>query len=316
MADEVRPVVVVAGATGGLGLRIARELGRCGAGVKAVIRPGMAPERTASLAAVSATLVPVDLTDRAGLARACAGAACVVSALNGLEETILDGQAALLDAAVAAGVPRFIPSDFALDFTRTKPGGNRNLDLRRRFQQRLDRAPVRATSVLNGGFMDMLTGQMPLIQFGWRRVLYWGDADQPLDFTAMDDVAAFTAITALDDGAPRILRIAGEVVSARELAEAASEVAGGHFKTLRMGGVGSLGAMIAAARVLAPGRGQVFPVWQGMQYLRDMFGGAGKLDPLDNGRYPGLHWRGVREVLARQYRVARVAQEMPRQLLR
>jgi hypothetical protein len=58
--------------------------------------------------------------------------------------------------------------------------------------------------------------------------------------------------------------------------------------------------MIAAARILAPGRGQVFPVWQGMQYLRDMFGGAGKLDPLDNGRYPRLRWTGVREVLARQ----------------
>lgn len=300
MADEVRPVVVVAGATGGLGLRIARELGRCGAGVEAVIRPGTAPERTASLVAVGATLVPVDLTDRAGLARACAGAACVVSALNGLEETILDGQAALLEAAVAAGVPRFIPSDFALDFTRTKPGGNRNLDLRRRFHERLDRAPVRATSVLNGGFMDMLTGQMPLIQFGWRRVLYWGDADQPLDFTAMDDVAAFTAVTALDDEAPRILRIAGEVVSARGLAETASEVTGERFRTLRMGGVGSLGVMIAAARVLAPGRGQVFPVWQGMQYLRDMFGSAGKLDPLDNGRYPRLRWTGVREVLARR----------------
>lgn len=300
MADEVRPEVVVAGATGSLGLRIARELGRRGADVKAVVRPGTAPERTASLEAVGATPVPVDLTDRAGLARACAGAACVVSTLNGLEATILDGQTALLEAAVAAGVPRFIPSDFALDFTRTKPGGNRNLDLRRRFHERLNREPVRVTSVLNGGFMDMLTGQMPLIQFGWRRVLYWGDADQPLDFTAMDDVAAFTAAAALDGAAPRILRIAGEVVSARGLAETASEVTGERFRTLRMGGVGSLGAMIAAARILAPGRGQVFPVWQGMQYLRDMFGGAGKLDPLDNGRYPRLRWTGVREVLARQ----------------
>jgi nucleoside-diphosphate-sugar epimerase len=300
MTDEVRPEVVVAGATGGLGLRIARELGRRGAAVRAVIRPGTAPERTGPLEAAGATPVPVDLADRAALAHACTGAACVVSALNGLEETILDGQAALLEAAVAAGVPRFIPSDFALDFTKTKPGGNRNLDLRRRFHERLDRAPIRGTSVLNGGFMDMLTGQMPLIQFGWRRVLYWGDADQPLDFTAMDDVAAFTAAVALDGSAPRILRIVGEVVSARGLAEAASEVTGDRFRTMRMGGVGTLGAMIAAARVLAPGRGQVFPVWQGMQYLRDMFSGAGKLEPLDNGRYPELPWTGVREVLARR----------------
>lgn len=300
MADEMRTKVVVAGATGGLGLRIARELSRRGAAVKAVIRLGTARERTASLEATGAIPVPLDLADRAALTRACAGATCVVSALNGLEETILDRQGALLDAAVAASVPRFIPSDFAMDFTRTKPGGNRNLDLRRRFHERLDHAPVRATSVLNGGFMDMLTGQMPLIQFGWRRVLYWGDADQPLDFTAMDDVAAFTAAAALDDQAPRILRIAGEVVSAQGLAKAASEVSGGRFKAMRMGGMGSLDAVIVAARILGPGRGQVFPVWQGMQYLRDMFGGAGKLHPLDNGRYPKLRWTSVREVLARR----------------
>lgn len=300
MSDEARPEVVMAGATGGLGLRIARALRQRRAFVRAAIRPATSSERTAPLEAAGATLVRADLKDAPGLARACRGATCVISALNGSEETILDGQTALLEAAVAAGAPRFIPSDFALDFTRTEPGGNRNLDLRRRFHERLDRAPVRATSILNGGFLDMLTGQMPLIQFGWRRVLYWGDADQPLDFTAMDDVAAYTAAAALDRDAPRILRIAGEVVSARGLAEAASDVTGERFKTLRIGGVGSLGAMIAVGRILAPGRGKVFPVWQGMQYLRDMFGGAGKLDPLDNGRYPGLRWVGVREVLSRR----------------
>ncbi|WP_255531712.1 hypothetical protein [Roseomonas sp. KE2513] len=43
----------------------------------------------------------------------------------------------------------------------------------------------------------------------------------------------------------------------------------------------------------------MFPPWQGLQYLRDMFGGKGKLAPLDNGRYPGLSWTSVAEVLAR-----------------
>ncbi len=300
MADGTRSEVVIVGATGGLGLRIAHALGERGVSVKALIRPTTRPGPTAALEATGATLVRIDLADAAALARACEGADCVVSALNGLEETILDAQGALLEAATAAGVPRFIPSDFALDFTRTKPGGNRNLDLRRRFHERLDGTSIRATSILNGAFMDMLTGQMPLIQFRWRQVLCWGDADQPLDFTAMDDVAAFTAAAALDGDAPPILRIAGEVISARGLAHAAGEVTGERFKTLRMGGVGTLDALIAMARIVAPGRRQVFPAWQGMQYLRDMFGGSGKLDPLDNERYPGLRWTSVRDVLSRR----------------
>ncbi len=83
-------------------------------------------------------VVPVDYDDPASLVRACAGAACVVSALNGTEPVIAGAQGLLLDAAVAAGVRRFIPSDFSLDFTKTRPGDNRNMDLRRAFMARID----------------------------------------------------------------------------------------------------------------------------------------------------------------------------------
>lgn len=68
--------------------------------------------------------------------QACAGAACVVCALNGVRPVMIDRQSALLEAAVAAGVARFIPSDFSADFARTAPDGNRNLDLRREFMAR------------------------------------------------------------------------------------------------------------------------------------------------------------------------------------
>ena len=56
--------------------------------------------------------------------------------------------------------------------------------------------------------------------------------------------------------------------------------------------------MIRIAKRVAPQPGEPFPPWQGMQYLRDMFSGRGKLDPLDNGRYPDLRWTSVREYLA------------------
>ncbi len=103
------------------------------------------------------------------MARALKGADCVVSALNGLHDLILDRQGVLLEAAIRAGVPRLIPSDFSEDFTKTTPGRNRNLDLRREFMAWADRASaggarIRLTSVLNGAFMDMLGAEMPLIQ--------------------------------------------------------------------------------------------------------------------------------------------------------
>ena len=64
---------------------------------------------------------------------ACSRASCVVSALQGLRDVIVETQTVLLDAAIKAEVPRFIPSDYSIDFTKFPPGENRNLDLRRDF---------------------------------------------------------------------------------------------------------------------------------------------------------------------------------------
>jgi len=292
-------LIVLAGATGDLGHRIALALLARGAQVRALVRPGSTARPMAeALRAQGAHLVEVDLADEAALAKACAGAACVVSALSGLREVIVGAQTQLLNAAVAAGVPRFIPSDYCIDYTRLPEGSNRNLDLRRDFGRRLDQAPIGATSVLNGMFADLLTGQAPVILFKIRRVLYWGSADQPLDFTTIADTAAFTAAAALDPTTPRYLRVAGEVATVRDLQAAATAATGRRFGRLRAGGLWLLKLMIKITRRLAPAGKEVFPPWQGMQYLHNMFTGLPKLAPLDNDRYPEIKWTKVRDVLA------------------
>ncbi|HXH15978.1 MAG TPA: NmrA family NAD(P)-binding protein [Sphingomonas sp.] len=297
-ADTAGTTVVLAGGTGDLGKRIASALSCRGADVRALVRVEVAEAKRSALRALGATIVEVDFDDPAALTQACAGAACVVSALNGLEPIILGVQGRLLDAAVAAGVPRFMPSDFSLDFTKTRPGDNRNMDLRRAFQARIDATAIRATSVLNGAFADLLTGEAPIVLHKFRRILYWGDADQPLDFTTKDDVADYAAAVALDADAPRFSRIAGDVVSARDLAEIMSRLSGQRYKLLRAGGIGRLDTVIAVARALSPKTDAPFPAWQGMQYLRDMASGRGKLSPLDMARYGKTDWTSAEAVLA------------------
>ncbi|MEO6037649.1 MAG: NmrA family NAD(P)-binding protein [Saprospiraceae bacterium] len=289
--------IVVAGATGQLGARIVRALRQHGAPVRALVRPGTTAEARQSLRDQGVHIVEVDYDNGSDLAAACAGAGCVVSALSGLREVIVAAQTRLLEAAVAAGVPRFIPSDYSADFTKLPVGANRNFDLRREFGERLDRAPIAATSILNGMFADLLTGQAPVVLFGPKRIVFWGNADQPLDFTTMDDTAAYTAWAALDPATPRYLRIAGEVASPRQLQTAASQATGEQFRLTRVGGLGLLQGMIKVTRFLVPGRKEVFPPWQGMQYLHNMLSGQAKLSPLDNDRYPEMRWTPVREVL-------------------
>ena len=55
---------------------------------------------------------------------------------------------------------------------------------------------------------------------------------------------------------------------------------------------------ILVARAVFPGGTALYPPWQGMQYLHNMFSGLAILDPLDNGRYPRTRWTTVRDVLA------------------
>ena len=290
--------IVLAGATGDLGFRIAQALLERGAAVRALVRAGNTKPEVTLLRDLGADIIEVDFNSVTALTNACAGAACVVSALSGLRDVIVDGQKRLLDAAVAAGVPRFIPSDYSIDYTKLSNGSNRNLDLRREFNQRLDQAPIQATSILNGMFTDLLTGQAPVVLFGVKRVLYYGDADQPLDFTTTANTAEFTAAAALDPTTPRYLRVAGEVATVRGLQAAATAATGQPFKLLRVGPLGVLGAMIKVTKALMPTTEEVFPPWQGMQYLHNMFTGLPKLTPLDNARYPDIRWTLVREVLA------------------
>jgi nucleoside-diphosphate-sugar epimerase len=292
------PTIVVAGATGNLGGRIVEALLERGTTVRALVRHGTAPDKLERLQRLGVTIANVDLSSASQVAPVCSGAACAVSALAGLRDVIVEVQTVLLDAAVKAGVPRFIPSDFSIDFTKFPPGENRNLDLRRQFHQRLDKTSIRATTIFNGAFTEMLTGQMPLILFKLKRILYWGDADQRMDFTTIDDTAAFTASAALDPSTPRFLRIAGDQLSARELTVAVSEVTGREFRLFRAGGLGMLGTLIKVARTIAPGEKELYPAWQGMQYMRNMFDGRAKLEPLDNDRYPGIRWTSARDVLS------------------
>ena len=290
-------LIVLAGGTGDLGGCIAIALGRRQVAFRALVRPGTSAAMRVGLEAEGTTVLEVDYDDAVALKSACAGSSCVVSALNGLQPVMIGMQGKLLDAAVAADVPRFIPSDYSLDFTKTKPGDNRNLDLRRMFMTRIDDAPIRATSVLNGAFSDLLTGQAPILLHKRRKVLSWGDADQQLDFTTKEDVADYVAEVALDDAAPRFLRIAGATVSPRQLAAIMMELTGERFGLWRAGGIGLLSLVIRIARTLTPRSDAIFPAWQGMQYLRDMASGRGKLEPLDNDRYGTRPWTSARDVL-------------------
>jgi hypothetical protein len=277
-------MIAVAGASGNLGKRIVVALRARGADVVALVRD---PAKAKDL---DARVIAIDLAKPDELAAALAGATCVVSALQGLGDVIVDAQTGLLEAAVAAGVPKFIPSDFATDFTQLPAGENRNFDLRRAFHKRLEDAAIAPTSIYNGAFAEILTYNAPLYQVKTRTVGYWDDAEHPIDFTTMDDTAAFTAAAALDPTTPAALHCASFRITARELAERTG------FSLQRLGGRAELDALIQRERAAHPeGEHETFPGWQRLMYTRSMI--TAPVEPLDNARYPDLAWTPLEGVL-------------------
>ena len=290
-------MIIVVGATGNLGERVIKALIKKDAHVKAIVRENTDTKKIQHLKQLGAHVQVVNMTRVEDLSKAMVGASCVVSAMSGLRDVIIDAQKIVIDAAVKASVPRFIPSDYSLDFTPFRYGENRNLDWRREFHEYLDKQAIKATSIFNGAFADMLTGQMPLLLFKQKRVLYWGKKNHPFCFTTMDDTANYTACVALDDNAPRYLRIAGDVKSAEELKQVIEELSGETYKFFRPGGLNLLSTIIKIARIVEPGKTKLYPAWQGMQYMRNMSDDKALIKQLDNTRYPELKWTSAKDVL-------------------
>ncbi len=187
-----------------------------------------------------------------------------MSALSGLRDAIVDSQSVLLDAAIAAAVPRFIPSDYSSDFTQLPEGENRNFDLRKEFHKALDAASISHTSIMNGAFADILAYNTPFYNVKDKTVAYWGDnPNYKVDFTTKDDTAVFTAAAAMDDTTPKILRIASFQISPVELVEMATNLKNTEFTLVPMGTLEDLSAYNKRERAANPeGEYELYPKWQ------------------------------------------------------
>lgn len=295
----MKHTILVAGGTGNLGGRIIRDLIKRGAAVRAIIRHETAPDKAEKLKQLGAEVISVDMSNADELKRLCQDVSCVVSALSGLRDVIVDAQTQLLDAAIAANVPRFIPSDFSSDFTRLAEGDNRNFDLRKEFHKTLDKSVIKSTSIMNGAFADILTYGTPIYDFRNYTVGYWGEeANWKMDFTTMDNTADYTAAAALDAETPRVLRIAGFQVSPKDLVSIGSEVKEQEFKLVPMGSLEDFAAANKKERATHPeGEKEVFPEWQGKQYLHSMF--SVHHDTLDNNRYPDVEWTNATAIISK-----------------
>jgi uncharacterized protein YbjT (DUF2867 family) len=285
-----------------LGHQIAEALLERGdASVRALIRPGgyggEKGRKLEGLRSRGVQTVEGDLLAPESLPAACAGVDTVISAVQGGEDVIVHGQTNLIEAADRAGVPRMIPSDFSVDLYKLDYEDHVWLGLRKRANEGFHGKTIRPTPVLQGAFMEVVVNPLVgLVNWEQGTFTYWGDGEQPCDFTAIADTARYTAAAALDDGLRgRALRIAGDVLTMRQLHERFQEFAGRELKVRHAGTVEDLRRLIDETKRKDPANQ---PAYAFPQYVWAQVSGKGKLDPLDNGRYADIRPTTMRELLS------------------
>jgi hypothetical protein len=246
-----------------------------------------------------------DIAGRAQIIETEAGAFenvyCVVSAVQGGPETIIDAQLRWLRAARAAGVRRFIPSSFSYDFFGLAEGENPNSDWRREFARRAEqeRGPVEVVHVTNGCFLDrgVLFGFLGAFNLDKGEAYLWGDGNQKMQFTTYADTAAYTAEVAVDDRpVPDKFYVAGDSLTFHELIKEVEAGLGRSITVKKLGTLPELDAEIERRQRAEPTN---IYSWLPFMYWRGMLNGKGRLGPLMNERYPAIHPIGVREYTKR-----------------
>lgn len=286
------PVLVV-GATGNLGFEIAKQLSRQeGAQVSALVRPGgeQNPRKQEKLEALrqhNVQLVEGDLFDKASLKQACQGIEVIVSAVNGDADVVVEGQTNLIKAAEAAGVRRFIPSDYSVDYRKLDWGDNYQLNFRKAVFTTLQGSKrLSYTLILCGTFMETLFSPFGMVfDFQKGRFKYWGDGETRFDVTSLHDVAAYTAAAALDAGmANQALEIAGDTITMKQLKALYEAHTIEVLSERNLGSTSELLHWIDSHRDSAQSPNDYLP----QQYHYAMVSGKGKLDKNLTDRYPNI----------------------------
>ena len=219
--------VALAGATGALGAPILQALLKAGFNVTALTRPTSTHEFPSNV-----EVRKVDYHDVESLRNALAGQEALISTIT---TSAIDQQKLLIDAAIAAGVQRIIPSEFGCDLENPKarelPVYADKVELEQYLQtqcrQRND-GKTTYTFVFNNAFLDWGLDFKFLLDVPGRKMEICDGGDRPFTTTTLAQVAQGTVgvLQHLEQTANRSVRLHGTELTQNRLLEIAKRVVG------------------------------------------------------------------------------------------
>lgn len=215
-------MILVAGATGGLGSEICRRLRARGERVRGLVRTTSATDKVAGLQDLGVEIVRGDLKDRASLDAACAGADVVISTVttivtaqpgDSFDATDSAGNIALIDAAKEAGVRQFIFVSFDTSSFPDAP----LIAAKRNVEGHLRSSGLEYSILQPTFFMEVWLGPHLFADPATGTSRVYGDGTQPVSYVGIGDVAE-VAVKCVNNAEARnaTLTFGGELLSQRD----------------------------------------------------------------------------------------------------
>ncbi|UUL77539.1 NAD(P)H-binding protein [Pseudarthrobacter sp. Fe7] len=234
-------MILLVGATGDLGGRIAKRLCAAGQEVRCLVRPAT---DDSPLRAIGAGIVRGDLTDPATLAPACDGVDTVIATATAISRrlqgrspaSIRDvdevGMGHLIDAAESAGVRRFIYLSFSgIETAVETPLRHAKLAMERRLKS----SPMEVVIVRPDAFQEVHFSPISRFDMAAGKVSVIGRGNTKARWVATDDVAALLCAVALEPDPPRLIEFGGpEALTKNEAGTLAGELMHHRMKVQHM----------------------------------------------------------------------------------
>lgn len=146
------------------------------------------------------TIIQGDANDQDALETFARGCDVIICCYLGDNTFMTHGQKLLVDACESEGVPRYIASDYCLDFTKLEYGQHPAKDPMKKVKEYLDtKENVKGVHVLIGAFMETFwSGYFGVWNPKEFTLSYYGDGDEVWESATYGTAAEYVAAVAVD----------------------------------------------------------------------------------------------------------------------
>jgi nucleoside-diphosphate-sugar epimerase len=210
------------------------------------------------------------------------GSDVVICCYLGDDNLMINGQKLLIDAAVAEKVPRFVASDYTLDYRKLELGQLPNKDAMIHVKRYLDDQPIEGVHIMIGAFVETFWSFLQVFDGQNYALKYWGSGDEKWDLTTYGTSAQYMAAVSLDPTATGFLKFRGDFISLKEVAKLLEKRYGSPPELVCLGSMDQLRQRVDAARSIDNRAFDVLPLF----YVYYIQNGQTLLGDVDNQRYP------------------------------